>query len=83
MGGDERKVKGITNSKIYSIFLIPFAIASVVLLVFSYGTNFTYGYGFTGLWYGVIVILFVTIITLIMAMHLSKKYFRLMIETVE
>lgn len=67
LGSDEKCIKRIMKGKVYGIFLIPFVIASILLFLFSYGTNFTYGYGMIGILYGMEVIISIMIITIFIA----------------
>lgn len=76
LGSDEKNIKNIIKGKVYSIYGIPFMIASIILIGFSYGTNFTYGYGMLGILYGVEVIVCIMIITMFIAILFSKNLFK-------
>ena len=76
LGSDKKNIKRMIKGKVYSIFGIPLVIASTILFLFSYGTNFTYGYGRIGILYGMEVILYIMIIIIFIAIIFSKNLFK-------
>ena len=75
LGCDKKNIRKIIIEKVYSIFFIPYIIASIIILLFSYGTNYTYGYGRIGIFFGIGVILLIMLTILIIAYIFSYKLF--------
>lgn len=76
LGSDEKCVKRIIRGKVYGIWGIPFFTAAILILLFSYGTNFTYGYGMIGIWCGVEVIISVMLIIIL----ITFMFYRMLLK---
>ena len=55
MGASESDVGRMLFEKVCLIFLTPFLGAVILTVMYGYGTNFSYGYGFVGIRYAILV----------------------------
>lgn len=73
LGSDEKYIKRITKGKVYGIWGIPFFISSILIILFSYATNYTYGYGMIGILSGMSVIIAIMAITMFVVAIFCRK----------